>query len=79
MSIEWHVIEVFFSIAEILIGCLNQYTKIKGKHQITEVVDTVGNVSKMKGLMKKGEGLQKEEKQMVKRVKTKMNEGIYSL
>ena len=70
------IINVFFVV---LIGCLNQYTKIEEKHQITEVVDTVSNVSKVKGKLKKGKRLQKEEKQIIKRVKTKMKEGVYSL
>jgi len=34
---------------------------------------------RVNGQLKKREGLQKEEKQMIKRVKTKRKEGVYSL
>merc|ERR1712003_247986 len=53
---------------------LKQDTKIDQQQQITEVTDAAGNVSKVKGAKKKLS--KKEEKQLVKKLKAKIKEGI---
>jgi len=53
---------------------LNQNTKIEDSQQITEMTDAAGNVSKVKGQKKKLS--KKEEKVMVKKIKSKLKEGM---
>jgi len=53
---------------------LKQDTKIEALEQITEVTDAAGNVSKVKQAKKKMS--KKEEKQMMKKVKSKLKEGV---
>jgi len=53
---------------------LKQDTKIEEQQQITEVTDAAGNVTQLKGQKKKLS--KKEEKQLVKRIKKKLKEGI---
>merc|ERR1711892_1423868 len=52
---------------------LNQDTKIDAQQQITEVTDASGNVSKVKQAKKKLS--KKEEKNLVKKIKSKLKEG----
>merc|ERR1712127_766038 len=52
---------------------LKQDTKIDALEQITEVTDAAGNVSKVKGQKKKLS--KKEEKQLVKKIKSKLKNG----
>merc|ERR1719223_1034885 len=51
---------------------LKQDTKIDDQQQLTEVTDAAGNVSKLKGQKKKLS--KKEEKQLVKKIKSKLKE-----
>jgi len=53
---------------------LKQDTKIEEQQQITEVTDAAGNVTELKGQKKKLS--KKEEKQLVKRIKKKLKDGI---
>ena len=53
---------------------LKQDTKIEEQQQITEVTDAAGNVTQLKGQKKKLS--KKEEKQLVKRIKKKLKDGI---
>merc|ERR1711957_462209 len=53
---------------------LNQDTKIDDTQKISEMTDAAGNVSKVKGQKKKRS--KKEEKQMVKKIKGKLKEGM---
>jgi len=53
---------------------LNQDTKINDQQQLTEVTDAAGNVAKVKGQKKKLS--KKEEKQLVKKIKGKLKEGL---
>jgi len=53
---------------------LKQDTKIEEQQQITEVTDAAGNVTELKGAKKKLS--KKEEKQLTKRIKKKLKEGI---
>jgi len=53
---------------------LNQDTKINDQQQLTEVTDAAGNVAKVKGQKKKLS--KKEEKQLVKKIKSKLKEGL---
>merc|ERR1712012_386523 len=53
---------------------LKQDTKIESQQQITEMTDAAGNVTKVKGAKKKLS--KKEEKQLTKRIKKKLKEGI---
>jgi len=53
---------------------LKQDTKIEDQQQLAEVTDAAGNVSKVKGQKKKLS--KKEEKQMVKKIKGKLKEGV---
>jgi elongation factor 3 len=53
---------------------LKQDTKIEEQQQITEVTDAAGNVTQLQGQKKKLS--KKEEKQLVKRIKKKLKEGI---
>merc|ERR1719223_1742322 len=53
---------------------LKQDTKIDDQQQITEVTDAAGNVQKVKGQKKKLS--KKEEKQLVKKIKKKLKDGI---
>jgi len=53
---------------------LKQDTKIEDQQQLTEVTDAAGNVSKLKGQKKKLS--KKEEKQLVKKIKSKLKEGL---
>merc|ERR1712070_964341 len=53
---------------------LKQDTKIDDQQQLTEVTDAAGNVSKVKGQKKKLS--KKEEKQLVKKIKMKLKEGL---
>eukprot|EP00580_Thalassiosira_gravida_P003959 CAMPEP_0201604942 /NCGR_PEP_ID=MMETSP0492-20130828/4919_1 /ASSEMBLY_ACC=CAM_ASM_000837 /TAXON_ID=420259 /ORGANISM="Thalassiosira gravida, Strain GMp14c1" /LENGTH=1039 /DNA_ID=CAMNT_0048069075 /DNA_START=38 /DNA_END=3157 /DNA_ORIENTATION=- len=53
---------------------LKQDTKIEDQQQLTEVTDAAGNVEKLKGQKKKLS--KKEEKQLVKKIKTKLKNGI---
>merc|ERR1712151_244764 len=52
---------------------LKQDEKIEAQEQITEVTDAAGNVTKLKQAKKKMS--KKEEKQMVKKIKSKLKEG----
>ena len=52
---------------------LKQDTKIDDQQQLTEVTDAAGNVSKLKGQKKKLS--KKEEKQLVKKIKSKLKNG----
>jgi len=52
---------------------LKQDTKIEDQQQLTEVTDAAGNVSKLKGQKKKLS--KKEEKQLVKKIKSKLKNG----
>jgi len=52
---------------------LKQDEKIEAQEQITEVTDAAGNVSKVKQAKKKMS--KKEEKQMMKKIKSKLKEG----
>jgi len=52
---------------------LKQDTKIEAQEQITEVMDAAGNVTKVKGERKKLS--KKEEKAMIKKIKTKLKNG----
>jgi elongation factor 3 len=52
---------------------LKQDTKIEDQQQLTEVTDAAGNVTKLKGPKKKLS--KKEEKQLVKKIKSKLKEG----
>jgi len=52
---------------------LKQDTKIDDQQQLTEVTDAAGNVSKLKGQKKKLS--KKEEKQLVKKIKSKLKSG----
>jgi len=52
---------------------LKQDTKIEEQQQITEIMDAAGNISKVKGQKKKLS--KKEEKAMIKKIKTKLKEG----
>jgi elongation factor 3 len=52
---------------------LKQDTKIDDQQQLTEVTDAAGNVSKLKGQKKKLS--KKEEKVMMKKIKSKLKEG----
>ena len=53
---------------------LKQDTKIEDQQQLTEVTDAAGNVTKLKGQKKKLS--KKEEKQLVKKIKAKLKEGL---
>lgn len=53
---------------------LKQDDKIEAQEQITEVVDAAGNVSKVKQAKKKRS--KKDEKQLVKKIKGKLKEGM---
>jgi len=53
---------------------LKQDTKIEEQQQITEVTDAAGNVTQLKGQKKKLS--KKEEKQLVKKIKKKLKDGI---
>merc|ERR1711997_728931 len=53
---------------------LKQDTKIDDQQQITEMTDAAGNVSKVKGAKKKLS--KKQEKQLLKKIKMKLKEGI---
>merc|ERR1712115_649637 len=53
---------------------LKQDTKIDDQQQISEVTDAAGNVQKVKGGPKKLS--KKEEKQLIKRIKKKIKDGI---
>eukprot|EP00585_Thalassiosira_rotula_P012822 CAMPEP_0196129756 /NCGR_PEP_ID=MMETSP0910-20130528/362_1 /TAXON_ID=49265 /ORGANISM="Thalassiosira rotula, Strain GSO102" /LENGTH=1039 /DNA_ID=CAMNT_0041388929 /DNA_START=72 /DNA_END=3191 /DNA_ORIENTATION=- len=53
---------------------LKQDTKIEDQQQLTEVTDAAGNVEKLKGQKKKLS--KKEEKQLVKKIKTKLKNGL---
>merc|ERR1719471_346410 len=53
---------------------LKQDTKIEAQEQITEVTDAAGNVTKVKGQKKKMS--KKEEKQLVKKIKGKIKNGV---
>ncbi len=53
---------------------LNQDTKIQEQQQITEMVDAAGNVSEVKGPKK--ELSKKEQKQLLKKIKDKLKNGI---
>merc|ERR1712170_242693 len=53
---------------------LKQDTKIEDQQQITEITDAAGNVTKVKGQKKKLS--KKEEKQLVKKIKGKIKNGI---
>jgi len=53
---------------------LKQDTKIEDQQQLTEVTDAAGNVEKLKGQKKKLS--KKEEKQLVKKIKAKLKNGL---
>merc|ERR1712154_315583 len=53
---------------------LKQDTKIEDQQQLTEVTDAAGNVTEIKGPKKKLS--KKEEKQLVKRIKKKLKDGL---
>lgn len=53
---------------------LKQDTKIEDQQQLTEVTDAAGNVSKVKGQKKKLS--KKEEKQLIKKIKQKLKDGL---
>jgi len=53
---------------------LKQDTKIDDQKQLTEVTDAAGNVTKLKGQKKKLS--KKEEKNLVKKIKSKLKEGL---
>merc|ERR1712209_37442 len=53
---------------------LKQDTKIEAQEQITEMTDAAGNVTKVKGAKKKMS--KKEEKQLVKKIKNKLKNGV---
>jgi len=53
---------------------LKQDTKIEDQQQLTEVTDAAGNVTKLKGQKKKLS--KKEEKQLIKKIKQKLKEGL---
>ena len=53
---------------------LKQDTKIEDQQQLTEVTDAAGNVTKLKGQKKKLS--KKEEKALVKKIKSKLKEGL---
>jgi len=52
---------------------LKQDTKIDDQKQLTEVTDAAGNVTELKGQKKKLS--KKEEKQLVKKIKSKLKAG----